>query len=406
MKRQKIAIVYFLVIWGTVASCHQTGKKNETPLPEDKPYIIDLSEVEYSDEPQLLSDFVESIEYIKLSEEPLISDIWNTHIVEDSTGYLYIDDNFIYKYTPEGRFVKPLFKKGQGPGEIFQKNTPGVYNLEENYVVVKNYSAGYNKYTLEGEFIDHFTDRSNNHLEVLTILAYWRSTELFRYEKNVLPEKNEKVNTDGPYFFSVKDCCKDSIIYKLPNYHFDIKGTATGFTMHLACSPAYRGNIEDSVFWMKPLHVDTVYCTSNWVDVHPLYIIKKSDEAADYAWSVRANVIDIPRSEFYKQRLCDVWALKSGLLFSYMHDKEKVGVGFCPADGKAKTYSKLFRNDVDKYCPAINLGDKLRGGTLFQKNGYLYLLVEADKFFEEGAQSPFPDLTEDSNPVVVKLKLK
>ena len=42
----------------------------------------------------------------------------------------------------------------------------------------------------------------------------------------------------------------------------------------------------------------------------------------------------------------------------------------------------------------------------YQKDGYLYLLVDAFKFFEEGARPPFADLTEDSNPVLVKLKLK
>lgn len=403
----KIKLISFVVFASVTIACQQTDKKNETALQEYKPYTIDLSEIEYSEKPQLLSDFVESIEYIKLSDEPLLPDIWNVHLVEDSAGYLYIDYiDEICKYTPEGKFIKPLFKKGQGPGEIYQKNTPAVYNLEENYVVVKNYGAGYNKYTLDGEFIDHFPTWSDDHTQVLDILAYWKNTELFRYEKNLRPKKGEKVNMDGPYFFSVKDTSKDSIIYKLPNHHFDIKAEASGFTIHLACSPAYRGSIDDSIFWMKPLSVDTVYCTSDWTDVHPLYIIKKNKNAADYAWSVREKVVDVTPDEYYKQKLGDVWTLKSGILFSYIHDKEKVGVGFCPANGKAKTYSKLFKNDIDRYCPSIDFTTPLYQGTLFQKNGYLYLLIEADKFFEEGAQPPFPDLTEDSNPVVVKLKLK
>ena len=40
------------------------------------------------------------------------------------------------------------------------------------------------------------------------------------------------------------------------------------------------------------------------------------------------------------------------------------------------------------------------------KGGYLYVLVDAFKFFEEGAKPPFPELVEDSNPVLVKLRLK
>jgi hypothetical protein len=34
------------------------------------------------------------------------------------------------------------------------------------------------------------------------------------------------------------------------------------------------------------------------------------------------------------------------------------------------------------------------------------MLVDAFKFFEDGAKPPFPELAEDSNPVLVKLRLK
>ena len=93
-------------------------------------------------------------------------------------------------------------------------------------------------------------------------------------------------------------------------------------------------------------------------------------------------------------------------MYAYFQGEEKSGHGFCPADGKAKTYSKLFKNDVDKYCPSIDFSIPMNISSLFRKNGYLYMLVDAFKFFEEGAKPPFPDLKEDSNPVLVKLKLK
>lgn len=40
---------------------------------------------------------------------------------------------------------------------------------------------------------------------------------------------------------------------------------------------------------------------------------------------------------------------------------------FCPADGKAKTYSKLFKNDVDKYCPSIDFSIPMNISSLFCK---------------------------------------
>ena len=115
-----------------VASCQQKRQESEVSL--HKPYTIDLSEVEYSEEPQLLSDFVESIEYIKFSEEPLVPDM--TCVIEDNKGNIYLDTpNDIYKYTPTGVYVKSLIKKGQGPGEVAHKLSGSVFNIDGDYVL-------------------------------------------------------------------------------------------------------------------------------------------------------------------------------------------------------------------------------------------------------------------------------
>jgi len=79
-------MIYGILLSMLVASCQQKGQESEASL--YKPYTIDLSEVEYSEEPQLLSDFVGSIEYIKFSEEPLIPDM--VCLTEDNKGNIYI----------------------------------------------------------------------------------------------------------------------------------------------------------------------------------------------------------------------------------------------------------------------------------------------------------------------------
>ena len=72
------------------------------------PQKIDLTDVEYSETPQLLSDFVDSIEYIRLSDQPLIPDTRKVRLSEDVQGNLYLDFNEIYKYTPRGKYLKSL----------------------------------------------------------------------------------------------------------------------------------------------------------------------------------------------------------------------------------------------------------------------------------------------------------
>ena len=176
--------------------------------------------------------------------------------------------------------------------------------------------------------------------------------------------------------------------------------------------PTYRGPLNESTYWVKPLFVDTVYSTTDWTDIQPLYIIKQHSDAADYEWLIKADagIENVSKSDFLsRDRLEHVWALENGILYSYIFEirpEEKIGYGYCPANGKGKYASPLFKNDVDEYCPSLNFRFIMQNCSMVCKNGYIYIPVNAFKFFEEGAKPPFPDLTEDSNPVIVKLKLK
>ena len=67
----KLKFIPYILFFLLAASCQEKGSKPDTIQQEYKPHIIDLSEAEYSEEPQLLSDFVESIEYILKSASNL-----------------------------------------------------------------------------------------------------------------------------------------------------------------------------------------------------------------------------------------------------------------------------------------------------------------------------------------------
>lgn len=376
--------------------------------------IIDLTEVEYSESPQPLSDFVESIEYIKLSEEPLVTDARSINLAEDKKGNLYLDvPGGLFKYTPDGTFIKNLIKIGQGPNEINSKAN-AIFNFEQEFIQIDdNGKSYYQTISLDGDFLDRTSSSiivNGKYLGKRNIYDYWKNFELYKWSSRYgLPNQGEYINRDSLHFFYIKDLNTDSDIYKMRNHHFHIKGKIDGNWYRNYSYPTYRGELNDSTYWVKPLFVDTVYCTSDWTDVRPLYVIKKSSSASDYEWEIKlfAGDRNVSRSELInKDRLIDVLALENGILFTYFVESSKLGAGFCPANGKAKTFSKFFKNDVDVYCPPLNMERKIANRNFFQKEGYIYTLVNAFKFFEEGAKPPFPDLTEDSNPVIVKLKLK
>lgn len=105
MKAKCLLIILFFSIF--IYSCNSSNVEGEKATK-----TIDLTGVLFSDEPQLLSLFVDSIEYVRLSDTPLIPDLRMVHLAEDSKGYLYVDFSNISKYTPEGKYIKSLFKKG------------------------------------------------------------------------------------------------------------------------------------------------------------------------------------------------------------------------------------------------------------------------------------------------------
>ena len=267
---------------------------------------------------------------------------------------------------------------------------------------------------MDGDFLER-TDRSiisnGEYLGRRDIYAYWKNFELYKWANRVgLPNQGEYVNRDSLYFFHIKDLNTDSDIYKMTNHHFQIKGKIIGSWYRHKSYPIYRGTLNNTTYWVKPLFVDTVYCTTDWTDVKPLYVIKKNKDAADYEWEMKlfTGSGNVTWNEMKnKDRLNDVMALENGILFCYLQElPDKTGTGFCPANGKAEAFSQLFKNDIDEYCPPLDLGNLMLNRVLFQKEGYIYAPINAFKFFEEGAKPPFPDLTEDSNPVIVKLKLK
>ena len=405
--------IYFALLFGAMlmTACSPTPKQ----ATKEEVAIIDLTEIEYSESPQPLSDFVESIEYIKLSEEPLVTDVRLINIAEDKKGNLYLNvPDGLFKYAPDGTFIKNLIKIGQGPNEICHK-VDAIFNIEQEFIqIYDNGKSYYQKISLDGDFLER-TDRSiilnGEYLGRRDIYAYWKNFELYKWSNRIgLPDQGEYTNRDSLYFFHIKDLNTGSDIYKMTNHNFHIKEKIIGNWYKHKSYPIYRGTLNNTTYWVKPLFVDTVYCTTDWTDVRPLYVIKKDKDAADYEWEMKLFAGDgnVTWNEIRnKDRLNQVMALENGILFSYLQElPDKIGAGFCPINGKAKTFSQLFKNDIDEYCPPLDLGNLMYNRVFFQKEGYIYIPVNAYEFFEEGAKPPFPDLTEDSNPVIVKLKLK
>ena len=82
-------------------------------------------------------------------------------------------------------------------------------------------------------------------------------------------------------------------------------------------------------------------------------------------------------------------------------------VGFADLNDQTSIYNKeKIVNDLDGHLQDIDHTRLFLAQQFYIENGYLYFMADSYTFFEEGLTPPVQSLTEDSNPVVVKLKLK
>ena len=264
----------WMLVMALMTACSSTPKQ----AMQKEVSTIDLTEIEYSSTPQPLSDFVESIEYIKLSEEPLVTEDNRVGIQIDNDGYIYLEDMYhIFKYDSNGNFLKNLVRQGPGPNEILGKYS-SFYNMDNKTITIYTGGAGYAQISLDGDILErNYSDGSRR------ILACWKNYELFRYPNPLFyADQGEKYNKDSLYFFHVKDLNTGATVFKMKNHHFHIKAKINGSQVSHPAFPVYRGTLNENTFWVKPMFVDTIYHTTNWTDVSPLYVILQSDDAADY----------------------------------------------------------------------------------------------------------------------------
>ena len=343
-----------------MTACSSTPKQEAKGVEISQlPYSIDLSEVKFSHEPQCLSEFADSIEYIMLSDDVLLPDMFHLRWLLDKENNIIIDHGNIDKFTPDGKHIKSLLRFGQGPGEVNGMKLSAAYDLDNNYVYVKSYGAmDYAQFTLDGEYAGKVIkmDSAGHHRHFLAIK---NNREIFLYENITWYHhtkgntKENRVNPDGPYLFYVNNQLTDSVEYKKPNELYHIKPKVINRGMAITNGYPMNYGYAENDFWLRHYHQDTIYRTKDAITFEPWYVIKPHPQMADYEFQVRMLVVDVTMPDVKsKHYLGNVIATDAGIFYRYSvgSDEEKSGFGFCPKNGKARTYSnKGFKNDLDEY---------------------------------------------------------
>lgn len=152
-----VLLFSFLLIFNSIIYAQEVIENPEKPLSKNAGRTLTL------------------IEKLRITDQPeafYFSSVGDIKITQD--GHIYIADfwgnNFI-KFSPNGEFLKNLYRKGEGPGEIRQYFG---YSLSLNYIYIYDYIAG--KIIVidhEGKFLSEFKLETGRYSDFLGIHQDW-----------------------------------------------------------------------------------------------------------------------------------------------------------------------------------------------------------------------------------------
>ncbi len=395
MDRKKIVFILLLFLCG----CKSELKQKEEVV--NRQEYIDLSNVKYENEPVKLSSFIDEITYIPLSDTKLLKDIVQLYVA-DSLLFIRCDnDPSIYIFSSNGTYVKPLFDVGNGPGEAFC-HTSFICNDEKSVIAFNGSGYIYN-YTYGGEFLKKEKSEINSRLKKL---VSYQGDILFYQLSNLLPQKGELCNPNGDYLLYGEDANSNELVYCYENYGKDEKAEYRGVIAELETADFLTGKLDDS-FWFKNLYMDTLFIfnkeKSNFL---PKYVFNLGDNSWDYRTFVHLYYLDKDYLNIYdtKTLLQELFLGNKYLVYRMKKGKDE-GVGvYSMSDNKNLCFTNKYQNDLDSFLSMIDLKALLPYS--FCDGEFLYLPINSYMFFEEG-NSPFSlQLTEESNPIILKMKLK
>ena len=366
------------------------------------PMKIELSNIQLDNCYINISDFVSDISYIILSDEQLIGDIVQMEVIEDKIFVRCNNDFSIYMFSLNGEFVKKLFQTGQGPGET-KCLSDFIYDEKRKIISFLGWGNYIYNYNIDGVFVNRESSLIGNRTKRL--IGY--SDDIRYYDLSVImPTKGEKINPIGDYLLYGECVTNGQLISKYGNPYKEEKVEYRGIVAESEVSDFRFGRV-DSTFWIKNAYMDSLYVfnhSSNSFEVK--YIINLGENSLDYKSYLHLLYIDKDYVSLFENKiqLENVFLGRDYLIYK-MRKKRNLGIGVYSLK---KNRNILFtnaglKNNLDDNLEYINVSDF---SVVYCDGLYLYLPISAYKFFVDGNIPESLNITEESNPVILKLKLR
>lgn len=147
MKKMLLGLMAAMMVLTGCGSKQSVGE-----LPE-----IDLTAKMFSSDKVGIADEIESIEYIplELTDESLIANVLDACVSDEYIFIYSTRQESVLQFDRKGKFVRPIAKTGNGPGEVAQIISLTIDEENRLFCVNEYFSTSF--YSFDGEFIKKIT---------------------------------------------------------------------------------------------------------------------------------------------------------------------------------------------------------------------------------------------------------
>jgi hypothetical protein len=357
---------------------------------DSRPVLLNIDEATENEEQICLSSIGRTIKYVGLetTDDCLLNEDLIVFIGLVKNNLLIADLNGCYLFNMNGKFIKKVGNRGNGPGEYGNIGNV-VYDEKGNRIMITSTSTGgILVYDENGDYIETFLNR--------IYLSHWALLN----ETIALNIKNYRGNSREKLAFI---SLSGDTLSTSPNVDW-FNGSNSPLSLNnMAIFYPFDGNV-----YYNRIFNDTIYCLNKNCELIPQYVLLSSKHKLES--SVRADAMKFVETTFDyilpwqiietdKYLFINMLRNKKGLN-PYYYDKNKNK--FVSVTTNAENHNPGgFINDLDNgiaFYPQYKIRDKM-----------LCMILSPTKIIELKKQSflsgMFLEVSEDSNPVIAIVEL-
>lgn len=393
--------LFTLLFVALLLSCASTPNNKKKPINPDPVVTIEFPKLKFDDTAVLkLSDIADSISYISLSNDILLSEIGYIKQAKNN-NFIILSNNMVYQYDQSGKYINRLFNSGRGPQDAICLTKP-IINSERKYITVDdNFSQFYKKYSFYGNYISK-EQKTENEIHK-NIVGYIDAFEISYNKDNLYMTSSDSCNIYGDYLMYVKNTDTNSDVYKMVNPYKDFRLTpkAKGGAVSIEERFMFVQDTKNGILF-NIADIDTIYQTTDFKNVRAKYILKYNNPKRDFLATMMRTVGHSDKTKgdyisFAKAVLGDRY-----FLFSFFKGLSSTIVCYDTSTGSLHEFS-IIKNDIDELADI----DMWMGIIQCSQNeDKLYIPIDAVTITDNGKADNFQGLTENSNPVIMVIHLK